>query len=220
MRTDGQPSRDLGPRQAVGDPAELSPEDRVAELEGELERLRRGRGAAVLDGATAAGLRAIDRAITGAESELESLADASAEAVRRARESADATERARIADIESEIASLTAKRRELIERAEEGCRSMASAIALALNVGGDIAKAEAALGRRVSDGLIGESVARWFGERISAVLRTCSRSQARLGGLVLQRAWRRPETPWNDDAVPLGRRANGEDSEHERDSDD
>jgi len=214
MRTDGQPARDLGPRMAIGDPADLSPDDRVAELQGELERLRRGRGAAILDGTGRAGLTAIDRAITGAESELAALADAQAESVRRARESADQAEVARIDRIEGELAELAKRRRELVEKAETACRDMASAIALALNVGGDIAKAEAALGRRVSDGLIGESGARWFGERISAVLRTCSRSQARLGGLVLQRAWRKPEQPWNDDAVPLGR-ANGKDGNHE-----
>jgi len=200
--------RRFNPPPPLAEPRDAPLGDKLTEAVARIAQLREGRARAVLDGAGAKVIAALDQQLAEARAAFEGLDDAEAEQGRRGRELADQAGAAARAAVETEIDAALRVRGEAVARAEEHCREMCSAIADALAAGHKAAVLAASIGKAVPGGLMGDSGCRWFGERISSVLRNVTNSPARFGGVMLQRTWRRADQVWADD----GPVSNGEDN--------
>jgi hypothetical protein len=156
-----------------------------------LDKLRRRRGAAVLDGKPFD-----DRAIIAAEQEVDALAQAEVEAARRERDD----EAARLAQIASalsgELSSNEEERLAAIRRAERGARELVAGLAEALRVADDMRDLARRLGMPVPAKLDGPAMASRLSQRLVAILSTLPGHPYRLGAVEWRSCWREPEDDW------------------------
>ena len=176
----------------------MTPDFRTLQDDAEtrLAELRRKRGAAVLDGRP---LDAIEIAAT--EAELDALAEAEAEQIRRQREA----EAARIAALQkvlsAELRDREKARLHLVAQAEAAARELSASLT------GVFAAAEAErstikrMGKPVPPVLGDEPLARRLGERLAATLSTFRTYPPRLGPSVVwgsTPSWVDPAASWPD----------------------
>lgn len=156
-----------------------------------LDMLRRQRGAAVLDGETLD-----NNEITKAEHEIDALAQAEIEALRRERDD----EATRLSDIarslsgdlvEKEDARLAA-----IARAEQGAREMVAGLTKALEAAGEIRDLAQRLGKPSPATLGEQALVRRLSQHLVAVLSTLPGHRYRFGAVTWRSCWREAKDDW------------------------
>jgi hypothetical protein len=156
-----------------------------------LDLLRRQRGAAILDGKTFD-----DGGIIAAEQEIDALAQAEVEAVRRARD-AEASSIAEIAAaLSNELAAKEAQRLSSISRAEKGARELVAGLADALKAAGEMRDLAGRLGRPAPAKLDAPAMVSRLSQRLVAILSSLPGHRYRFGAVGWRSCWRRAEDNW------------------------
>lgn len=157
-----------------------------------LETLRRRRGAAVLDGTPFE-----DGEIVEAEHEIDALAQAEVEAVRRERDE----EAARLAEISrslgEDIAGMEEVRLAAIARAEQGARELVAGLGAALEASADMRGLARQLGMPVPAKLDGPAMASRLSQRLVAILSTLPGHSYRFGAVEWRSCWCKAEDDWS-----------------------
>jgi hypothetical protein len=156
-----------------------------------LDSLRRHRGAAILDGETFN-----DGAIIAAEQEVDALAQAEVEAVRRERDDEAARYTEIIAALSGELADKELERLAAIERAEKGARELVAGLAAAHHAAGEMRPLAGRLGKPVPAKLDGPSMASRLSQRLVAILSTMPGHRYRFGAVEWRPCWRKAEDDW------------------------
>jgi len=166
--------------------------DRKADVRGRVEMMRRQRAADILSGK-----RFKDaEALAAAETELDALDDAEAEAGRRARQAAEEAETRRRLKLRGEISVKAKAYFVAVSKADAATRDLVSALIEARTLAGEISKLFAVSGERTPRGSDPAAFDRRFSERLSAQLKTISGHAIRWGDLELATAWRKPGENW------------------------
>lgn len=156
-----------------------------------LDLLRRRRGAAMLDGKTFD-----DDEVIAAEQEIDALAQAEVEAVRRERD----TEIAHVAEIvtalSEELAAKEAQRLAAVSRAEKGARELVAGLADALKTAGEMHDLAGRLGKPAPTKLDAQAMASRLSQRLVAILSSLPGHRYRFGAVGWRSCWRRAEDDW------------------------
>ena len=156
-----------------------------------LETLRRRRGAAVLDGTPFE-----DAEIVEAEHEIDALAQAEVEAVRRERDA----EAARLAEISeslgTDLGGKEDERLAAIARAENGARELVAGLGAALQAAGDMRGLARQLRQAVPAKLDGPAMVSRLSQRLVAILATLPGHTYRFGAVEWRSCWRKAEDDW------------------------
>jgi len=156
-----------------------------------LDMLRRKRGAAVLDGTPFE-----DGQIIATEQEIDALAQAEVESVRRERDD-EASRLATIAErLSGEIADSEDCRLAAIRKAENGARDLVAGLDEALKAAGDIRNLARRLGKPVPAKLDGPAMASRLSQRLVAILSTLPGHTYRFGAVGWRSCWRKAGDNW------------------------
>lgn len=157
-----------------------------------LESLRRRRGAAILDGTPFD-----DGEVIAAEQEVDALAQAEVESVRRERND----EAVRLAEIATALSDALAEKEEkrlaAISRAENGARALIAGLADALNAAEETRELAGRLGKPVPAKLDGAAMASRLSQRLVAVLSTLPGHRYRFGAVEWRSCWRSAGDDWS-----------------------
>lgn len=156
-----------------------------------LDSLRRRRGAAVLDGKTFD-----DGEIIAAEQEIDALAQAEVESVRRERDGEAARLAKIVATLADELSDRERRRLTAICRAEKGARELVAGLADALKAAGEMRDLARRLGKPVPAKLDGPALARRLSQRLVAILSTLPDHRYRFGAVEWRSCWRKAEDDW------------------------
>lgn len=156
-----------------------------------LETLRRKRGASVLDGTPFD-----DGEIAAAEHEIDALAQAEVEAVRRARDD----EAARLSQIGetlgADLAGKESERLAAIACAEKGARDLVAGLGDALKAAGEMRELVHRLGKPVPAKLDGPALASRLSQRLVAILAMLPGHTYRFGAVGWGSCWRSAADDW------------------------
>jgi len=156
-----------------------------------LDSLRRQRGAAVLDGKTFD-----DRAIIAAEQEIDALAQAEVESVRRERDEEADRLTGIAAMLLDDLADKECERLTAICRAEKGARELVAGLADTLKAAGEMRELARRLGKPVPAKLDGPALASRLSQRLVAILSTLPGHRYRFGAVEWRSCWRKVEDDW------------------------
>lgn len=156
-----------------------------------LASLRRQRGAAILDGKTFD-----DAEIIAAEQEIDALARAEIEAVRRERDEEAARLATIAATLTDELVEKEAQRLSAISQAEKGARALVAGLADVLKIADEMRGLAGRLGKPVPAKLDGPALASRLSQRLVAILSTLPSHRYRFGAVEWRSCWRKAEDDW------------------------
>jgi len=156
-----------------------------------LDSLRRRRGAAMLDGKMFD-----DGEVIAAEQEIDALAQAEVEAVRRERDTETARVAEAVAVLTSELAEKEAQRLSAVSRAEKGARELVAGLADALKTANEMQELAGRLGKPAPAKLDAPAMASRLSQRLVAVLPSLPGHRYRFGAVGWRSCWRRVEDDW------------------------
>lgn len=156
-----------------------------------LDVLRRKRGAAVLDGAPFD-----DNQIIAAEQEIDALAQAEIEAVRRERDDEATRLEELVVSLSNELNEKEEDRLVAIRQAEKGARELVAGLTAAFDAADSIRNLARRLGRPVPTKIDRPAMAGRLSQRLVAILATLPGHPYRFGSVEWRSCWRRAEDDW------------------------
>jgi hypothetical protein len=156
-----------------------------------LDSLRRRRGAAILDGGTFD-----DGKIIAVEQEIDALAQAEVEAVRRERDEQATRLAAMAATLSAELADKERERLGAIGRAEKGARELVAGLAGAFHAADEMRALAFRLGKPAPTKLDSPALASRLSQRLVAILATLPGHRYRFGAVAWRSCWRKAEDDW------------------------
>jgi hypothetical protein len=156
-----------------------------------LDTLRRQRGAAILDGNAFD-----DSGIIAAEQEIDALAQAEIESVRRKRDDEAVRLAGLVGTLSGELVEKEEKRLAAIGRAERGARELVAGLADTLRATDDMCDLVRRLGQPVPAKLDGPATASRLSQRLVAVLSTLPGHRYRFGAVGWRSCWRDAQDEW------------------------